>query len=110
MKRNVLLTIMALMALLLCASLASAQRKPDKDKLKDKDFEQEQDETIERNLATSPNVVVSVCISSGDIRVVGWDKAEVKVTADNVEQLELQAGAMNPAQRVQVVLSNAPKS
>jgi hypothetical protein len=111
MKRNVLLTIMVLVALLLCAGLAGAQGKPEKEKLKDKDFEQEQDEQpLERNLATSPNVVVSVCISSGDIRVVGWDKAEVKVMADNVAQLELLAGATSPAQRVQVVLSNAPKS
>jgi hypothetical protein len=100
MKRKALLTIIALAALISCATLASAQ----KDKLKDKN--PETGEQIERQIAASPNVVVTICMRSGDIQVRGWDRPEVKVVATSVRQLELQGGGMSPSQRVDVVLSN----
>lgn len=108
MKRKALLTTIALFALLICASLSSAQQK-DKEKLKESGFEP--GEQMERVVAASQNVVVTLCLTSGNVRVVGWDRQEVKATATSVRQLELQGGGgQNPAQRVQVNLSNVPKS
>jgi hypothetical protein len=106
MKRNALITIIALVALICSATAASAQK--DKDKLKDKNFEP--GEQLERTLAASQNVVVSVCLASGDIRVRGWDRPEVKVVATSASQLELQGGGMNPAQRIEVLTSNKARS
>lgn len=107
MKRDALLTIIALAALIMCAPSAFAQKK-DKEKFKDKDFEPGQQ--MERTIATAPNVVVSICLASGDVTVKGWDRSEVKVVASSVTRLELQGGGMNPPQRVQVAASNMTKS
>lgn len=109
MKRNTKLIIIALVALIMCAPAALAQKKnKDKEKLNEKDFEP--GEQMERTVAASPNVVVSLCIASGSVQVTGWDRPEVKVVATSVRQLELQGGAgPTPAGRVQVALSNAPK-
>jgi hypothetical protein len=106
MKRNALLIIIALVALAVCAPASFAQKK-DKS-AKDKDSEP--GEQVERTIAASQNVVVTLCMASGDIQVHGWDRSEIKVVATSVRQLELQGGGANPAQRVEVVLSNAPKS
>ena len=65
---------------------------------------------MERSLAATPNVFVTLCITSGNVRVQGWDKPEVKVVADSVNQLELQGSAAAPSQRVEVVISNSPKA
>jgi hypothetical protein len=102
MKRNALLTILALVSLMVCAAATSAQK--DKDKFKDKNFEP--GEQMERSLAASQNVVVSICMSSGDLLIHGWDRPEVKAVATSVRQLELQGGGVNPAQRVEVLASN----
>jgi hypothetical protein len=109
MKRKALIIITALVMALMCAASAGAQKK---DKVKDKDVDQdfEPGEQMERTLATSQNVLVTVCIASGNVQVRGWDKPEVKVTATSVRQLELQGGGMKPPQRVEVVLSNSPKT
>ena len=106
MKRNVLLTILAMMALMLCAAQASAQKK-DKDKDINPNFEP--GEQIERVVPASQNVVFSVCLSNGDVHIEGWDRSEVKVTATSARQLELQTGGANPSQRVEVAVSNRPK-
>lgn len=108
MKRNVLLTIIALAALICCAPAAFAQKK-DKEKFpKENDFET--GEQMERTIAASQNVVVTLCMASGQVEVHGWDRPEIKVVATSVRQLELQGGGMNPAQRVEVVLSNRPRA
>jgi hypothetical protein len=102
MKRKALLTIIALVALISCATGASAQ----KDKLKNPNPNPETGEQMERQIAASSNVVLTLCMRSGDIQVRGWDRPEVKVIATSVRQLELQGGGLNPSQRVDVVLSN----
>jgi DUF4097 and DUF4098 domain-containing protein YvlB len=66
---------------------------------------------LERTVASTPNVIVTVCIASGDVIVHGWDRAEVQARTIDAEQLELQRGAPTetaPATRVEVVVSNAP--
>lgn len=108
MKRNALLTIIALLALAVCAPAALAQNK-NKDK-SPKNKNSEPGEQMERTIAASQNVVVTLCMASGDVQVKGWDRPEIKVVATSVRQLELQGGGASPAQRVEVVLSNAPKA
>jgi DUF4097 and DUF4098 domain-containing protein YvlB len=68
-------------------------------------------EQLERNVAASSNVIVTVCLASGDVIVHGWDRAEVHASTADAEQLELQRGAPNstgPATRVDVIVSNTP--
>jgi hypothetical protein len=111
MKRKALLIIIALVALALgSATAAFAQKDKNKEKEKEKLIEKsfEAGEQMERSLPSSQNVIVSVCIASGQIQVHGWDRPEVKVTATSVRQLELQGGGANPAQRVDVLASNRP--
>jgi hypothetical protein len=109
MKRKALIIIAALTMALVCVVSASAQKK-DKVKEKDVDVAAEPDEQMERTVATSQNVLVTVCLASGNIQVRGWDRSEVKVTATSVRQLELQGGGTNPPQRIEVALSNTPKT
>ncbi|HKS27453.1 MAG TPA: DUF4097 family beta strand repeat-containing protein [Pyrinomonadaceae bacterium] len=105
MKRNALIIITTLLAVLLCATAAFAQKdKEPKVKLKDKEIEPS--EQMERSIPASQNVAFTLCLTSGNVSVRGWDRAEVKVTATNVRQLELQGGGMNPSQRVEVLASN----
>jgi hypothetical protein len=103
MKRKPLLIIMALGALLFGSTAAFAQK--DKVKLKDKNFEP--GEQMERTLPASQNVAVSLCLTSGTVRVNGWDRPEVKVMATSLRQLELQGGGLNPSQRIEVFASNS---
>jgi hypothetical protein len=102
MKRKALIIIMALSLLLYAVASVSAQ----KNKQKDKDNEPENGEQVERSVAASPNVVLSVCLASGDIQVHGWDRPEVKVTATSARQLELQGGGLNPPRRIEVLAAN----
>ena len=70
-------------------------------------------EQLERNVAATSNVIVTVCLASGDVIVHGWDRAEVHASTTDAEQLELQRGAPNqsgPATRVDVVISNTPST
>lgn len=105
MRRKALLIIMALCVLALSATYAFAQKDKEKDKLKEKNFEP--GVQMERTISASQNVVLSVCLASGDVRVQGWDRPEVKVTATSVRRLELQGGGMTPSQRVEVLASNS---
>lgn len=67
----------------------------------------ESDKT-ERSVAASPNVIVSLCVASGNITTRGSDKAEVRVTSSEDAHLELRSsgGAQSPAQRVEVIISS----
>ncbi|HYO92267.1 MAG TPA: hypothetical protein VEQ40_11550, partial [Pyrinomonadaceae bacterium] len=105
MKRNALIILIALLALAASATTAFAQKdKEAKDKLREKNLEL--GVQIERSIPATQNVSLSVCLTSGDIRVQGWDRPEVKVTAMSLRQLELQGGGLNPSQRVEVLASN----
>ena len=109
MKRKALIIITALAMALACVAQAAAQKR-DKATEKDVDVNVETGEQLERTVATSKNVLVTICLASGDIQVRGWDRSEVKVTATSARRLELQGGGMNPPQRIEVVLSNAPRT
>lgn len=60
--------------------------------------------SLERSAAAEPGVVVSLCLTSGDVVVRGWERAEVRVRAD-AGRLELQTDRAQPARRVEVSAS-----
>lgn len=98
MKRKSL--IISLVLLLACAPNAFAR------------VENENPEgEITRTTPASPDVVVTVCIESGDVAVRGWDRPEVRARVEEAEKLELQRGASsgdtNPAKRVEVLMSDS---
>lgn len=47
--------------------------------------EKERTQKIERSIAADPAVTVSICLTSGNINVRGWDKDEVKARSDAAE-------------------------
>ena len=47
--------------------------------------EKERTQKIERSIAADPAVTVSICLTSGNINVRGWDKGEVKARSDAAE-------------------------
>jgi putative adhesin len=71
-----------------------------------------QQQQLERTTDAASNVIVTVCLASGDVIVHGWDRSEVHASTTDAQQLELQRGGApkqnGPATRVEVVVSNAP--
>jgi hypothetical protein len=66
---------------------------------------------LERTVAAESNVVVTLCIASGDVIVHGWDRGEVRASTADAEQLELRRGfpsGNGTASRVEVLVSNGP--
>jgi hypothetical protein len=48
---------------------------------------------IERVVAADPNVVISLCLVSGDITVRGWDQKQVRVSSSDADQFEFRRAA-----------------
>src|SRR6266699_4757445 len=44
---------------------------------------------VERKVAADPAVAVSICITSGNVSVRGWDKNEVLASSEGAAQIEL---------------------
>lgn len=71
---------------------------------------------IERKLAVESDVVVALCLASGDVVVRGWDRREVRARSDDAEQLELKAvgqpaaGAPQPVKKIEVFASQVERS
>lgn len=65
---------------------------------------------VERVVAADRSVAVSVCLVSGDIKVHGWDRNEVRARSNDVDAIEFrrQAGAResDPAKEITVLLSD----
>jgi hypothetical protein len=68
----------------LIISCAAAAARPDKHQLK------EDDQEVERTIAADPNVVLTVCLGSGNITVHGWDRNEVHARMSDGMQIEFQ--------------------
>ena len=51
--------------------------------------DEKEPQKIERTVAADPGVTVSICVTSGNIAVRGWDKDEVKATS-NAAEIELR--------------------
>lgn len=65
-----------------------------------------------RVVAAEPDVIVNLCLESGDVVVHGWDKREIRARAGDAARLELRqaeaAGAgAKPARRVEALISNS---
>src|SRR5258708_5167708 len=69
--------------------------------------------SVERVVAADPTVVISVCLVSGDIKVHGWDRNEVRARSNDVDAIEFRrsAGAResDPAKEITVLLSAMPR-
>ncbi len=67
---------------------------------------------VERVVAVQPNVAVSVCLVSGDIKVHGWDRSEVRARSNDAETIEFRRPAgdreSEPAKEITVLLSDMP--
>ena len=66
-------------------------------------------EKIERSVAVSPQLTVTLCVSSGRLTVRGWDKNELRVRSTDAAQIELRRldkpkdGSV-PASRIDVMV------
>src|ERR1044072_7600473 len=101
-----------IIALLLAAALAVAAPSVHAQNEDEEDAPQPpHQQQRERTVASTANVIVTVCIASGDVTVHGWDRAEVQAHTTDAEQLELQRNGpaeSAPATRVEVFVSNMP--
>lgn len=61
-----------------------------------------EDFDIERVANAGPGVAVTLCLSSGDVVVRGWDRREVRARAAGAGTLRLQTDAGQTARRVEV--------
>jgi DUF4097 and DUF4098 domain-containing protein YvlB len=72
-------------------------------------------EKIERSIAVSPLLTVTLCVASGKLTVRGWDKNELRVRSIGAGEIELRRldktkDATIPASRIDVmVLHSSPK-
>src|ERR1044072_9502133 len=63
------------------------------------------DSAIERSGAAETAVVVSLCVSSGDVVVRGWDRSEVRARVSEAASLRLLTPNVQPAPRVEVLVA-----
>ena len=78
----------------------------------DKHAKQVSGPTVERVVAANPNVTVSVCLVSGDIKIHGWDRNEVRARSNDADAIEFRRPAgdreADPATEITVLLSDMP--
>jgi len=60
---------------------------------------------LERRAEAEAKVVVSVCVTNGDVVVRGWDRREVRARAVEAGTLRLLTPNVTPAPRVEVLVS-----
>jgi DUF4097 and DUF4098 domain-containing protein YvlB len=87
-----------ILIILLAALPAAAQTAP-KAAGADEEFDRE------RVANAEPNVAVTLCLTSGDVVVRGWDRREVRARATGAGTLRLQTDAGQTARRVEVQVS-----
>ena len=64
---------------------------------------------VERSMAVDPHATITLCVASGALTVRGWDKNEVRVRSNDVDQLEFRRidkpkAPATPASRIDVIL------
>jgi Putative adhesin len=64
-----------------------------------------EDFALERRSEAEPKAVVSLCITSGDVIVRGWDRGEVRARIQDSGALRLLTPNVRPAPRVEVLIS-----
>jgi hypothetical protein len=60
---------------------------------------------VERTASAERQVVVSACVNEGQVVVRGWDRGEVRARAVGATGLRLQTPNVQPAPRVEVLIS-----
>jgi hypothetical protein len=108
-------TIMLALALALAPQVSAQKRQTEKqvEKQVEKQIEKKietravgaEDFALERRAETEPKAVVSLCLSSGDVVVRGWDRGEVRARAEEAGSLRLLTPNVRPAPRVEVLVS-----
>lgn len=105
------MTMAALIALVMCGTIARGQKhpagKPDKAKVKIGKAVIEQEE---RAVAAEPGVVITLCMDSGKITVRGSDRREVRALFPKGTKidfgLDTDASTANPAARLEVLVAD----
>ncbi|PYS96178.1 MAG: hypothetical protein DMF65_13370 [Acidobacteria bacterium] len=64
----------------------------------------DEDFAVERRVDAAPDVVLSLCLESGDVVVRGWARGEVRARLEETNGLRLDAGGGQPARRVEVMV------
>ena len=64
-----------------------------------------EDFALERRTEAEPKAVVSLCITSGDVIVRGWDRSEVRARIQDSGALRILTPNVRPAPRVEVLIS-----
>src|SRR5918912_642728 len=64
----------------------------------------DEDFAVERRVDAAPDVVLSLCLESGDVVVRGWSRGEVRARLEEATGLRLDAGGGQPARRVEAVV------
>lgn len=64
-----------------------------------------EDFALERRSEAEPKALVSLCITSGDVIVRGWDRGEVRARIQDAGALRLLTPNVRPAPRVEVLIS-----
>lgn len=74
------------------------------------DDEDERSQKVDRTVAVGSTVTVSLCVTSGNITVRGWDKNEVQATSGDAVQIELkradEPGASDKIKKLEVIIFN----
>jgi hypothetical protein len=65
----------------------------------------DEDSAVERRADAARDVVVSLCLASGDVVVRGSDRAEVRARLEEEGGLRLDTGGGQPARRVEVIVA-----
>ena len=73
-------------------------------------IDDEGSQKVERSTAADPAVVVSLCVTSGNITVRGWDKNEVQAKSGDAVEIELrrvdQPASGEKARKLEVFIAN----
>lgn len=95
-------TLLIISVLLISSALAVARPR--------KRTREPRDQQVERTTAAAPDVLLSVCLSSGSISVQVWDQNQVRVSSSDGLPIELRrpagASTSGPAKELGVVIGN----
>ena len=72
-------------------------------------------EKVEKSMAVSPELTVTLCVASGTLKVRGWEKNELRVRSADASQIELRRldkakDPTTPAWRIDVMVLDASTS
>jgi hypothetical protein len=87
------------------APQASAQKPQVERKVEPPRAAASEDFALERRAEAEPKALVTLCVSTGDVVVRGWDRGEVRARIEEEGSLRLLTPNVRPAPRVEVLVS-----